>query len=981
MPQRASSNEPQLPEAVRQRIAQDLAAGRTIALPPSELARADVREHLPELLADLGRLADGGVPRLQVPGYQVLGEIGHGGMSTVYLANHEALGRHVALKIVPNWLGGQERARERLLNEARAMARLSHPNIVTIHDIVEHGDTVAIAMEWIDGLTLAGLLRALPEQPCAEDMVILRTSLGTGDDAPDQLEATATRTFVRMMVGVAQAVHHVHQHGLLHLDIKPSNVLVRRDGTPLLADFGVVREIDLALTHTHSFAGTPIYAAPEQLRRDDRSFGPRTDVYGLGITLYELLARCQPLRQEGLTKMLQDIQAGRIPALATRAQVPEDLANIVHKAISPDPARRYESAAAFAQDLQAFLDGRQVSARPLTRLERAQRWVRAEPWKAMVAGVLLVLVPISVGLGGKLLAELPRSNLQLEREQREHNAELVHTGFQRFLITERDHEDFLAELRRARAKTPKDPNLVACLCTMLSQDQPAACLAEIQLAKDDGHGSPGLTALEERVRRGGLFFDEATIEALRNSKSSRLDRLLAILDRIRWQLNTQTELDLPDLAQDLEMLMGIAEPDPLLRGLRTWVAALEGDRATLRICDEVLASRWPDDIYAQSWRLLAKDLVDPTESQALARELLQQHDGSALLWGLLARSHRISGKLAESLAAYEECQKRAKKPSFTVACYQARALADLGKVDEAKACLPPQDPTRPWPSSCRLLAEERIDPAAAEAQYRQLLTGDRPPLVLLVQGVDFALEKKDAELVEALCRRGRALFPERHAFRWTLADMCWRNDRLEEEKRHAEAAELLRGLVVPKGRVDYYGLGLAKTLVYRREWSWLLQHSGRWAQFSKTKVYLAKYFQGLAHARLGHHDEAAACFAAHKQLAVQDNPTGKARHYFESFAEDLGLRVDPQRPASQRYPQVDRQLCEHLIPELESRNRTKRNPWWSLILAEFHDAGGNRDKALDYAKLARGQLPSAAAGTPADLAERIDAAITRFSQR
>lgn len=976
MPQRANSDEPQLPEDVRQRIAQDLAAGRTIALPPSELARADVRERLPELLADLGRLADGGSSRLQVPGYRVLGEIGHGGMSTVYLANHEALGRHVALKIVPNWLGGHERARERLLNEARAMARLSHPNIVTIHDIVDHGDTVAIAMEWIDGLTLAGLLRALPEQPCAEDMVILRTSLGTASDAPDRLETTATRTFVRMMIDVAGAVHHVHQHGLLHLDIKPSNVLVRRDGTPLLADFGVVREIDLALTHTRSFAGTPIYAAPEQLRRDDRSFGPRTDVYGLGITLYELLARCQPLRQEGLTKMLQDIQAGRIPALATHAKVPDDLANIVHKAISPEPARRYESAAAFAQDLQAFLDGRQVSARPLTRLERARRWVRAEPWKAMVAGVLLVLVPISLGLGGKLLTELPRSTREREREQRELNAELVHTGFQRFLITERDHEDFLDELRHARQATPSDPSLVACLCTMLSQDQPAACLTEIQRAKNDGHESPGLTALEERVRRGGLFFDEKTIEALRNSRSSRLDRLLAILDRIRWQQNTQTELCLPDLAQDLEMLMGISEPDPLLRGLRTWVAALEGDRPTLRICDEVLASRWPDDIWAQSWRLLAKDLVDPTESQTLARELLQRHDGSAPLWGLLARSYCIAGKSAESLAAYDECQKRGKHPSFTVACYRAKALADLGRLDEARACLPPQDPTRPWPSSPRLLAEERIDPAAAEAQYRKLLTGDRPPLVLLVQGVDFALEKQDAELIEALCRRGHALFPERHTFRWTLADACWRTKRLEE------ASALLRGLAVPKGRADYYGPPMAKTLASQHEWARLLQHCERWAKFDKAKTHIALYYQGLALSRLERRDEAAEAFTAHRQLAAEldrTDPTRKPHTRPGALVEQIWLRVDPRLPAASRHPQVDAKACHKLRAAINNPDSDK-NPWWFLVLAEYAAADGDLAQARKYAEDAQRYLPRAPAEAPAELPRWIEEAKVRFRQ-
>lgn len=433
MPDDVKSTDRGLPDDLRKKLLQDLANGRTVTLPASELARVEIREQLDVLFEQLHHDAGTGATRLQIAGYTVLGEIGHGGMSTVYLARHTALDRCVALKVVPNWLGGQEKARERLLREARAMAKLSHPNIVAVHDIVDRGETIAIAMEWIDGLTLADLLRSLPTTPASDDAEQLRQNLGAPATG-HRLEASVTRTFVRMMVDIARAVHCVHQNGLLHLDVKPSNVLVRRDGTPLLADFGVVREIDLVLTHTRSFAGTPIYAAPEQLRRDDAAFGPHTDVYGLGITLYELLARSQPLRQQGLTRLLQDIQSGRIPRLSTRAEVSSDLENIVHKAISPTPERRYGSAAAFADDLQAFLDGRPVSARPVTGFERLSRWIAAEPWKAAVGAVLLVLLPISAGLGLKLLAELPTIRASELQQRREQHAELAQIGLQTLLV-------------------------------------------------------------------------------------------------------------------------------------------------------------------------------------------------------------------------------------------------------------------------------------------------------------------------------------------------------------------------------------------------------------------------------------------------------------------------------------------------------------------------------------------------------------------
>src|SRR5262249_4165037 len=155
------------------------------------------------------------------------------------------------------------------------------------------------------------------------------------------------------------------------------------------------------LTHTASFAGTPIYASPEQLARDDALIGPATDVYGLGITLYELLARDQPFSAKGITAALRRIERGGAPPLSRRARVPADVESVVHRAIDPAPARRYGSAADLAADLQAVLDGRPVTARPLTRTRRFLRWARHEPWQA----ALLALVPAALLLLGVLLSE------------------------------------------------------------------------------------------------------------------------------------------------------------------------------------------------------------------------------------------------------------------------------------------------------------------------------------------------------------------------------------------------------------------------------------------------------------------------------------------------------------------------------------------------------------------------------------------------
>ncbi len=243
---------------VRARLGSDVAAGKTVVLSARDLDDPAVRAQLPALLEELARAGAAPPPGLSVPGYALLGEIGQGGMSTVYLARQETLGRHVALKVAPKWLGGGERATRRLMQEARAMARVTHPNIVVIHDILDVGDTFAIAMEWIDGCTLATLLRALPPEPGEDDVRLLRHALGASDVDTERFEDSPVRHFVRLVRDVARATQAVHDAGLLHLDIKPSNVLVRRDGTPLLADFGVVREMAPEPAHTRTFAGTPV---------------------------------------------------------------------------------------------------------------------------------------------------------------------------------------------------------------------------------------------------------------------------------------------------------------------------------------------------------------------------------------------------------------------------------------------------------------------------------------------------------------------------------------------------------------------------------------------------------------------------------------------------------------------------------------------------------------------------------------------------
>jgi serine/threonine protein kinase len=966
-----------LPEELRKKLLQDLTAGRTVALPASELARADIRENLDQLLTQLHREAGDRVAPLEIAGYTVLGEIGHGGMSTVYLARHEALDRCVALKVMPNWLGGQERARERVLREARAMARLSHPNIVTVHDIVDRGETIAIAMEWVDGLTLADLLRALPTTPTESDAVILRHALGAPATA-DRLETSVNRTFVRMMVDIARAVHCVHQNGLLHLDIKPSNVLVRRDGTALLADFGVVREVDLLLTHTGSFAGTPIYAAPEQLNRATRTMGPATDVYGLGMTLYELLARFQPLRQEGLTKVLQDIQAGRIPPLGNIATVADDLANIVHKAIAVAPEKRYASAAALADDLQAFLDGRAVTARPLSIGEKVGRWVRAEPWKALLATTLAVLLPIAGGLGFVLVRESDNiaegKRLALHRQV----AEVTNGGFQDFLergaVARRTLDHLLGVWRLDQT----DPGMLATLLIMMSPDYPDEALAIAAEARSLGLAGRGLDLTEQRLRAKRIYFTASEAAELRSSTLP-LDVHLRILDRVAWASQTHAKADYLPVAEDLDtaVLVGRA-PSPLLLGLRAWCAAKTGDTKAFDESRHALAANWPQQAVVNLWPALGWIENAPGKALELARSAQACEPDNLTARGTIVGCLGALGRFEEAAALAAEVPESRDKDGWW-ANVRAKHLAEAGRRDEALAALRPPTTTQDaWPDSTYDGALGAIDPEAQKRLHESTLAAsDRPPLWQLIDACRTAIDRGDRDASLSIARRGFALFPEIPTFRWRLCVASW------SERRHDEAAKYVDGLIPPDTHLDGYCQQLARTLAWKKDWTALLQLSDYWLRYGKEEMHRVHYWRGIALLRLGKRAEGLKSLDEHIRVARElddSQSNGKGRTYAQVQYEKAWAVLDPQLPPTERYPQVPPEVSDwHRPVVLRSADR---NAWFGCIVAHLHAAEGNRELALERAEAARKDaLDKPSEEAPAELPQMLDDLIQSLQPR
>ncbi len=272
-----------------------------------------------------------------IDGYEILGELGRGGMGVVYHARQVSLGREVALKIV---LAGAHAAwseRSRFRVEAETAARLKHPHVVPIYEIGEQGHLPYLAMEFVEGGSLA---QAMAVRPLA----------------PEQAAGMAET--------LARAMDYVHHRGVVHRDLKPANVLLTSEGIPKITDFGLAKWLDTSSGHqTQSGAvlGTPSYMAPEQARGQAGLVGPATDVYALGAILYEMVTGRPPFHAATSQETVQQLLTEEpLPPTRLQPRVPRDLETICLKCLQKDPARRYASAGGLADDLRCFLDRKPI---------------------------------------------------------------------------------------------------------------------------------------------------------------------------------------------------------------------------------------------------------------------------------------------------------------------------------------------------------------------------------------------------------------------------------------------------------------------------------------------------------------------------------------------------------------------------------------------------------------------------------------------
>lgn len=339
--------------------------------------RPDLREPLDALIelaasVTVGPLAISFFPK--VDGYEIQTEIGRGGMGAVYLARQVAAGsRMVALKVLPSEAASAT-TRERFRREAVALANLQHPNVVRVYDVVASEASVAYSMEYVPGASLQRLIECVTETP-RDAVSRVREALGVGDGL--SFESNYPVQIARWGLHIAEALAAVHGAGLLHRDVKPSNILIRRDGVALLSDFGLVqRAVTPTTTVSAGFVGTALYAPPEQLRCEPEAIHPRADVFALGASLYHALVLKPPYPGRSIVQVVRAMESGAEPGLRSSPfQVPRDLVIIVLRAMALEPGRRHQSAEELADDLRRFLGHRPIRSRPLGARYVAGKWL------------------------------------------------------------------------------------------------------------------------------------------------------------------------------------------------------------------------------------------------------------------------------------------------------------------------------------------------------------------------------------------------------------------------------------------------------------------------------------------------------------------------------------------------------------------------------------------------------------------------------
>lgn len=337
------------------------------------------------------------ISKIAINGYEILEEIGRGGMGVVYKAKHLQLNRIVALKMILAGVHAQSAQIQRFLSEAEAVATLQHPNIVQVFEVGHSNSIPFMALEFVSGGSLSSKLNA-------NEMTVQHSA--------------------HLIEQLAHAMNAAHQAGIVHRDLKPDNVLLTEESVAKITDFGLAKKVEdpNGLTQTGAIMGTPSYMAPEQAEGEGKRVGPAADVYALGGILYHCLTGKPPFHANNVWDTIAKVRTeDPVPPKQHNAKIPKDLQTICLKCLEKDPSKRYSSAEALAEDLRRYRNNEPISARPVGTAERLVKWIKRRPAQASLIAVsltaLLTLIVGGMWFNGQLREQVIRTKQKADDER------------------------------------------------------------------------------------------------------------------------------------------------------------------------------------------------------------------------------------------------------------------------------------------------------------------------------------------------------------------------------------------------------------------------------------------------------------------------------------------------------------------------------------------------------------------------------------
>jgi tetratricopeptide (TPR) repeat protein len=609
----------------------------------------------------------GAIPERIGP-YRVLREVGRGGMGVVLEAVEEPLGRRVALKILPSEHLSIAIARERFKREAKLASQLEHAGIATIFGAGVDADQPWIAMRFVEGESLAHKVAAARD----EGGRCVRL------DPSDESDRDRVLRIASCVAEVARALQYAHERGILHRDVKPSNVLITPEGAPVLLDFGLAigAEPDApTLTRTGQTAGTPAYLPPELLSGERKRPDAQCDLYALGVTLYECLTLRRPFEGATQIALYRSIVSGvATDARAHNRDIPRDLSVVVATAMERDPTRRYASASAFAADLDACVAGRPILARPIPIHGRALRWARREPRQALLVGLLATAMVAAALFAGSWWSSRDRV-LAADRMDRERRFEQdLQDGYATLATRRSEQAD--GHFTDALSLRPDSVEaLVGRALVLIDDRRDEEALKLLARAPD----SPAMEALRA-VASGETPALELGDEWLAGATSIELfvDGLRIGMQAERAPRHEKKALYQVAAGRFAEAVSRSSGARAFYQVKRAFAARDAGDEAGVRSAAAALTTLWPDSARAV---FTAGNVLSNYDDEASKRLLLR----SIALDPTWGPPHQLLGNVHYAAREFDQAV-REQHEAIRLDRRDADAFNSLGLASEAMGC-------------------------------------------------------------------------------------------------------------------------------------------------------------------------------------------------------------------------------------------------------------------------------------------------------